>query len=77
MSLLIVLITTIFINIQHVLYMTHVFYVDVKDTLFLLNISKTSFPVDNENLSDVDINVEVDVVTIVFSRTKAGATLSY
>ena len=39
-------------------------------TLLLPSISKTSFPVDNENLSDVD------VVTIVFSCTKARATSS-
>ena len=81
MSLLIVLIIMIFINIQHVLYMIHVFYVDVilsvfsctkdKGTLLLQSISKTYFPVENENLSDVD----VDVVTIVFSCTKARATL--
>ena len=81
MNWLIVLITMIFINIQHVLYMIHVFYVDVvlivfsctKDraTLLLPSISKTSFPVDNENL----LYVDVDVVTIVFSCTKARATL--
>ena len=81
MNWLIVLITMIFIKIQHVLHMIHVFYVDVvlivifsctKD-IRLPIISKTSFPVDNENLSVVDVNV----VTIVFSCTKARATLSF